>query len=70
MTTIPSPGEAHELRVLFAGNPIIDLVEQALRDAGAGNLASAEVALRLWPHTAELTDRERRAVLARFMDDA
>ncbi len=65
MSTVPIPSP-NELRRLYAGNPIIDHAEQALRAAGADTCASAEFALRTWRHTPELTDRERAAVLARF----
>jgi len=50
----------------YAHNPVIDAVEQALRALGATDRESAESALPDWPHTAELTDRERAAVLSRF----
>jgi hypothetical protein len=45
---------------------VIDEVERALRDLGATDRESAELALLDWPHAAELTDRERTAVLSRF----
>jgi pimeloyl-ACP methyl ester carboxylesterase len=60
MSTIPPADE-------YAGNPIIDAAEQALRAFGDQlDRAAAARILPLWRHHHELTDRERAAVLARF----
>ena len=64
------PPTSAELRAMFAGHPLIDRVELALRHRGATDHASAERLLPAWPHADELSPRERLAVLARFEADA
>lgn len=52
----------------WAGNPIIQTAEDALRHFGGQHLSRAHAAtlLELWRHRPELTDREVAAVLSRF----
>jgi hypothetical protein len=51
----------------YAGNPIIDQAEQALRAFGEDlSVADAARLLPLWRHNSELTGRERAAILNRF----
>lgn len=64
------PSTPHELRTLYAGNPLIGLAEQALRAFYIISQADAARVLPLWRYYPELTERERSAVLARFDDDA
>lgn len=61
--------EAAELRALFAGNPVIDHAESELRTFGVrdGESADAVKLLLAWPDFNELTEREVRAVAARFV---
>lgn len=51
------------------GNPVVDIAERALRSFG-DRLTAADVRLLLplWAHYAQLSPRERAAVLARFED--
>jgi len=51
---------------LWAGHPLIDEAEAALRALGAVTLADARDALRMLTYSAELSDRERGALLDRF----
>jgi hypothetical protein len=66
VSIIPDPREAQRLHALYAGNPVVLVAEQALRSFGAISAAQAEKLLGTWAHTPELTQLERRAVLARF----
>jgi len=61
--------EAAELRALFAGNPVIDHAESALRAFGVvdGESADAVKLLLAWPDFNLLTEREVRGVAARFV---
>src|SRR2546430_11681577 len=68
MSIIPSPDEAAQLRTLFAGNPVIDAAEAALRAFGETlHVRNALRLLETWSHSPELSEREYRAVLARFV---
>lgn len=67
MSIIPTPTEAAQLRVLYVGHPIVDRAEQALRNLAVGHVRQALELLPMWAHYSALTDRERRAVLARFV---
>ena len=65
--SIPEPTEDQRLRELFAGNPVIDTAEAAIRSFGTDlTRATARRLLQSWKYTPELTVRERQAVLARF----
>lgn len=58
--------DAH-IELLYAANPLMDKIAQDIRDEfGVDTRPGAEAALAEWPHAAELTDRERTAVLSRF----
>jgi|SRR5687767_5126678 len=51
----------------YAGNPIIELAERALRAFDENlSLADATRMLPMWARAAELTARERAAILSRF----
>lgn len=64
---IPTPAEAAELRALYAGNPVIERAEAALRQRGVDHVRDAvEVVSAIADH-GELTERERQAVYARFV---
>jgi hypothetical protein len=70
MSIIPDPREAQELRRLFADNHVIDIAENALRAFGHDiDAVTAAKLLPMWRYTSELSDRERRAVLARFVPE-
>jgi hypothetical protein len=71
VSAVPAPHEAARLRALFANNPVVDDVEGRLRAAGVADAGEALAALGSLTAMdvvglGELTDRERRAVLARF----
>jgi hypothetical protein len=53
---------------LYAGNPIINRAEHAIRSFGIVDRPTAARALELWAHRRELTDQEVEAVLSRFPD--
>lgn len=68
MSIIPSLDEAERLRRLFLDNPVIDAAEQALRAHSLTlHVRDAVRLLETWAHTPELSERERQAVLARFV---
>lgn len=67
---IPTPNEAAELRALYAGNPVIDSAEAALRQLAVDHVRDAVEVLPNWAHYGELTERERQAVFARFVPPA
>lgn len=69
MSIIPDPVEAAQLRALYAGNLLVDTAEAAIRHYQPRTVAEAEHLLLSWPYTTELTEREVRAVLARFVAD-
>jgi hypothetical protein len=58
------PGPSNATAGVVSGNPVIRAVEGALRALGAETRETAEALLDAAP--AELTDRERKAILARF----
>lgn len=73
MSSIPDPREAQELRALFAENPVIDAIEKLYREhGGLGDQPLVRDVLALLEAGAgmldasPLTERERRAVMARF----
>jgi hypothetical protein len=68
MNIIPDPVEAQKLRALYDGNPVIDAAELSLRSRGAGDVRDAVRLLEAW-QAPELSQRERTAVLARFVPD-
>lgn len=73
MNIIPDPAEARELRATYAGHPVIDEAEISIRGASYGlpgpiTPEDAAAVIADWP-AQELTDRERRAVVARFVAD-
>lgn len=66
---IPDPDEARQLRAEYAGHPIIDRAEADLRQFDVAGAQAADQALLLWANYDELSPRERRAILARFVPD-
>ncbi|MER7273853.1 hypothetical protein ABT369_05330 [Dactylosporangium sp. NPDC000244] len=69
MSIIPDPLEAARLRVQYAGNPIVDLAEQALRAFVVDDARQAFELLTMWARQDELSPRECRAVVARFVPE-
>lgn len=69
MNIIPDPVEARQLRAEYAGHPIIDQAEADLRTFDISGAAAADLALQQWHHYDELSVRERKAVLARFVPE-
>ena len=68
ISSVPTPAEAVELRALYHGNVLVDLAERAVR--AHGDDLHAQDAVRLldtWRFSPDLTTRERRAVIARFV---
>ncbi|GAA3278981.1 hypothetical protein Dvina_01395 [Dactylosporangium vinaceum] len=65
---VPTPAEARDLRTAFTHNGVVDRAEQALRTVRfVTDVATAAELLPTWAYADTLTERERRAVLARFM---
>jgi hypothetical protein len=63
--------EAAELRILYAGNPVIDRAERELRQFGVqdGESTDAVKLLLAWTDFNLLTEREVRGVAARFVPE-
>ncbi len=68
MDTVPTPSEAHDLRKLFAGHPLImDITSAIAAYVGVkARVWQVAAALPLWVHYDQLTERESRAVVAFF----
>ncbi|MFC0527818.1 hypothetical protein [Phytohabitans kaempferiae] len=67
MAIIPDPTDAELLAAYPRGeHPVIDRAEAAILAWGNVDRVIAAGLLDSWAHRAELTDRERAAVLARF----
>ena len=67
MTIIPDPPEAARLRVLYRDNPVVDRACAALSAHPDLHVRDAVRLLEHWAHSPELSWRERRAVLARYV---
>lgn len=50
----------------YAGSPLVEMAVSALMLFPDVNRDEARLLLMLWTHGAELSDRERQAVLSRF----
>ena len=69
MPIIPDPDEARDLRALYADNPIVAEAEQALRAFVVDDPRQAFELLTMWVRQDEMTPRECRAVVARFVPE-
>lgn len=67
MPILPTLADARDLRIAYADNPIIDQAETALRAWHVTALDDAAAKLPMWAHVGDLSQRERLAVLARFV---
>lgn len=67
MNIIPDPVEARQLRLEYAGHPIVDQAETDIRAFDIAEPHAADLALQQWHHYDELSPRERRGILARFV---